>query len=125
MDVIKSFVKIASRKERRDQYNASRDRSRAWQATREEGNYPAAYSLSYLEGELPPVVETPVMSTKQRRALFNDPYEVIPPRQPPAQTARRPPKDWSFKEFVVVYPNSNLIIGGTSAEAPQHHIKQL
>ena len=32
--VMESFVEISSRKERREQYNAKRDRSRAWQATR-------------------------------------------------------------------------------------------
>ena len=41
LDVIESFIEIASRKERRIQYNLKKDRSRAWQAARTVGHYPA------------------------------------------------------------------------------------
>ena len=78
-----------------------------------EGNYPAAYSLTYLEGELPVVVEEPVLSTRHRRALFKDPFEVVGPVQLPAVV---PPssKHWAFEEFTTASPKSNLVIGGTS-----------
>ena len=75
LDEIESFIKLASRKERRIQYNIKRDRSRAWQAARAVGHYPAAYSISYLKGDLPPVVEVSVLTTPQRRALYKDPHQ--------------------------------------------------
>ena len=121
LDVIESFVEIASRKEWREQYNAKRDWSRAWQATRTAGHYPAAYSLAFLEEELPPVVEVPVMTISQRGALFKEPYAVPPPIQIPA-TPAMVPKQWSFKELTAVCPSSNLVIGGTSISPPLHHI---
>ena len=119
LDVIETFVEIASRKERRELYNAKRARSRAWQEARAAGRYPAAYSLAYLEGEIPPVVEVQVMSTRQRRALFTDPYAPPTPIQLPATPAKQP-KQWSFKEFAAACPSSNLMIGGTSASSPLH-----
>ena len=98
LDETELFVEIENRKVRRKQYNFKRHWSRAWQAVRTAGHYPAAYSLSYLERELPPVVEVPMMSTCQRRVLFKDPFMVTPPPQLPA-TAATPQKLWSFKEF--------------------------
>ena len=121
LDEIEEFLEIASRKARREEYNAKRDRSRAWQATRVEGHYPAAYSISYLEGDLPPVIEVPVLTAIQRRALHTDPFLVTPPAQVQATEATTK-KEWSFKEFTVACPSSNMVIGGTSPSPPKHHI---
>ena len=113
-------MEIASRKERGEQYNGKTDRSRAWQTARTAKHYPAAYSLLYPEGELSSGIAVPLMSTCQWRALFKDPFTVVPPTQLPA-TPATPKKQWLFKEFTVVCPNSK-VIGRTSISPPAHHI---
>ena len=79
------------------------------------------HSQVQMENSQPPVVEVPVMTISQRRALFKDPYAVPTPIQIPA-TPAMVPKQGSFKELTAVCPSSNLVIGGTSISPPLHHI---
>ena len=115
--MIESFVEIASRK----QYNVKRNRCRQWQAARTAEHYPVAWSISYLEGELPPVVEVPLISTCQRRALFQDKLTVLQPAQLRV-TPAAPKKQLSLADFTTVCPSNNEVIGGTSISPPPHQI---
>ena len=76
LDAVQTFLEVGTRRQRRQHLLAHRRQCTQWQQTRRAGDYPAAYSMSFLEGEFPPLVDTTIHTDKQRQQLYKDPLEI-------------------------------------------------
>ena len=79
MQVLEDYTSVASRVQRRDQLLALRAQARHWQAGRTGSQFPASFSLTYLDPELAEVSMVPNPSTVSP-LVYQDPFFV--PRSP-------------------------------------------
>ena len=109
LDIAETFLEVSPRRQRRKQLLAYRSQCRQWQASRRVSDYPAAYSMSFLEGEFPPLVDTPIQSDINRRNLHKDPFTLVQAAEPMGNFTLPPTThEWNYKEFLDAHPESEI-----------------
>ena len=123
LDVTEAFLDVGNRHQRRQHLMEHRIQWARWQASRREGDYPAAYSTYFLAGDFPALVVTTIQSDTQRRNLFKDLFaafmdtvEILIPTITPTE------KRWEYKDFLDEHLENEMKLGGTLPDSAPHHI---
>ena len=112
LDATQTFLEVGTQRQRRQHLLDHRQQCTQWQHSRRVGDFPAEYSLSFLEGEFPPLVDITIQTEKQRQQLFNEPFEPVITdlvTDPPDLTVV---KEWHYKNFIDEFKDIEVKVGG-------------